>query len=99
MNYEYITTFWQDFSIAEPFGKSAIRDTAKRAFEEWKDNVSYLTELVMVINHKCWYWAGTNDSLSHLYSDLYYKYDDMAIAYLENNGSKEDLTYYFKTLD
>ena len=38
MDYEYITTFWQDFSTAELFGEDAIRDTAKRAFDEWKDD-------------------------------------------------------------
>ena len=30
------TTFWEDFSIAERFGLSAIQDTFNRAFKEWK---------------------------------------------------------------
>ena len=54
MNYEYFTTFWSDFSIAERFGYEAIDDTAERAYEEWKNDVKYLTELVMILNHKCW---------------------------------------------
>ena len=29
-------TFWEDFSIAERFGLSAIQDTFNRAFKEWK---------------------------------------------------------------
>ena len=33
---EVKTTFWEDFSIAERFGLSAIRDTFNRAFKEWK---------------------------------------------------------------
>lgn len=33
---EVKTTFWEDFSIAERFGLSAIQDTFKRAFKEWK---------------------------------------------------------------
>ena len=48
------TTFWMDFSIADRFGKSAVKDTYKTAFESWKDNYKYLTELVMVLNHKIW---------------------------------------------
>ena len=30
------TTFWEDFSLAERFGLSAIQDTFNRAFKEWK---------------------------------------------------------------
>ena len=52
--YKPITTFWTDFSIAEKFGVAAIIDTCKRALCEWKDNYKYLTELVMVLNHKIW---------------------------------------------
>ena len=32
--YKPITTFWMDFSIADNFGKSAVKDTFNRAFEE-----------------------------------------------------------------
>ena len=49
--YELQTTFWEDFSIADRFGLSAIQDTFKRAFEEWKNNYKYLTELILVLNH------------------------------------------------
>ena len=34
--YEVQTTFWEDFSIAELCGLSAIQDTFNRAFKEWK---------------------------------------------------------------
>ena len=86
--------------MAESFGEAAIIDTADRAFKEWKDNYKYLTELIMVINHKSWYWHSRgNDDLSLFYADLYYKYDEMAITYLEKNRPEEELTYYFRTLD
>lgn len=52
--YELQTTFWNDFSIADQFGLSAVQDTFNRAFEEWKENYKYLTELVLVLNHKIW---------------------------------------------
>ena len=50
--YELQTTFWNDFSIADRFGLSAVQDTFNRAFEEWKEDYKYLTELVLVLNHK-----------------------------------------------
>lgn len=52
--YQPKTTFWMDFSIADKFGIAAIKDTYDRAFKEWKTNHVYLTELVMVLNHKIW---------------------------------------------
>ena len=53
-DYQMMTTFWSDFSIADRFGARAIKDTYERAFNEWKDNYQYLTELVMVLNWKIW---------------------------------------------
>ena len=50
--YKPKTTFYEDFSIADRFGIPAVKDTFKRAFEGWKDNHIYLTELVMVLNWK-----------------------------------------------
>ena len=93
--YTPITTFWQDFCIADAFGAKAIKDTYKRAFEEWKTNCKYLTELVLVLNHKCWAWYGKNNTLSELYSYLYYKENDWALRNLKG----EDLDYYFMTTD
>lgn len=34
LDYEYKTTFWNDFSIAERFGAKAINDTYRRARAE-----------------------------------------------------------------
>lgn len=93
LGYNPITTFWDDFTIAEPFGEAAIKDTAKRAFNEWKHDYKYLTELIMVLNHKAWECK----KFSELYSNLYYKYDRKAIEYLEKD--EEAIHYYFKTLD
>lgn len=100
MDYEYFTTFWQDFDVAENYGEKAIKDTAKRAFDEWKDDVKYLTELVMIINHKCWdfYYKGAN-RMSELYDDMYYEYYDKALDYLEEKGNEDDISYFIRTLD
>ena len=98
MDYQYKTTFWSDFSLAEAYGVEAVEDTAKRAFDEWKDDIVYLTELVMILNHKCWYHYQENDVLSETYERLYYLYDSMAYDYLEQHNP-DGLDYYFKTLD
>lgn len=93
---EFTTTFWQDFTIADAFGASAIKDTFKRAFEEWKSDYRYLTDLVMVVNHKCWqHYEEGNTEISQIYSDLYYKAD----AYACENLKGEELSYYFRVTD
>lgn len=96
MDYEFKTTFWTDFSIADRFGISAVKDTFKRAFDEWRDNYIYITELALVTNWKCWEWYEKgNEKLSALYSDYYYKVRDYALSHLKG----EELTYYFDTTD
>ena len=64
--YKPRTTFWQDFSIADAFGGDAVTDTFHRAFNEWKDNCVYITELVMVLNHKIAQWYEKNMELAKL---------------------------------
>lgn len=94
--YECFTTFWQDFSIAEKYGVSAVKDTYNRAFNEWKNNYKYLTELVMVLNHKCWHhYENGVTVLSELYADLYYK----ASGYAYDSLKGEELDYYISITD
>lgn len=88
--YKTITTFYQDFTIADAFGVSAIKDTYKRAFNEWKDNYKYLTELVMVLNWKIWEYYKVNDEYARLYNDLWMQADEYARASLHG-----DEAYYF----
>ena len=90
------TTFWMDFSIADRFGIAAVKDTYRRAFKEWKSNVKYLTELVMVLNHKIWqhYEAGHED-LAKVYNTLWMTADNWAVENLKG----EDLTYYYTVTD
>lgn len=84
--YEMTTTFIQDFRIADMFGTSAIKDTYKRAFAEWKSNYVYLTELVISLNTLCWFhYERGNTSKSQLYSDLYYKTQGYACKSLKGD--------------
>lgn len=69
--YELQTTFWSDFSIADQFGLPAVRDTFRRAFEEWKGDYKYLTELVLVLNHKIWQYHETRPEFAEVYQLLW----------------------------
>ena len=97
IGYKPLTTFWNDFSVAEAFGPPSIKDAAKRAWSEWKDNYKYATELIMVLNHKCWHWNEHNDVLMELYSNLYYEYNEKLYDLYKND--KVALNYIFHTLD
>jgi len=93
--YKQITTFFQDFSIADNFGVDAINDTYKRAFKEWKSNYKYLTELVMVLNWKLWQWYEKNDA----YYKTYLKLWEEADSYAQDNLKGEELDYFYETTD
>lgn len=93
--YKQITTFFEDFSIADNFGIEAIKDTYNRAFTQWKNDYKYLTELVMVLNWKIWQWYEENEEYGRLYNELWEKTDLWAIENLDG----EALTYYYRTTD
>ena len=93
--YETITSFWNDFTIADRFGVSAIKDTYKRAFNEWKDNYKYLTELVMVLNWKIWQFHEKNNQYAEVYNKLWEEAD----AYACNNLKGDEAAYFFWTTD
>lgn len=96
LDYECQTTFWQDFSIAEKFGKEAIIDTYKRARKEWGKDKNYGTELSMVLNHKCWFhYEAQNMEISQLYSGLWAEYH----GFILDNWKGEDLAYYLRIID
>lgn len=93
--YKPKTTFYTDFSIADQYGVAAIQDTYNRAFNEWKTDVEYLTELVMVLNWKIWRWHQHNDAYAQLYNKLWSETD----AWCMDNLKGDDLTYYIQTTD
>lgn len=93
--YELKTTFWEDFTIAEAFGVDAIKDTFKRAFNEWKNNTEYVTELAMVMSWKSCGYYDKNETLMLLYADLYWEVDDWCMKNLKD----KDLQYYIAITD
>lgn len=93
--YEMQTTFLQDFAIADRFGPEAVKDTFKRAFNEWKNNYVYLTELVIALNLGIWKWYETNEPLAWVYSDLWEKADEYACTHLKG----EELAFFYRVTD
>lgn len=95
LGYEVKTTFWDDFSIADYYGCDAVKDTYVRAFNEWKTNVVFFTELVMVLNHKIWAYYKSNPKMARVYNTLW----QTAGEYALNTFKGEDLEYFLKTTD
>lgn len=93
--YETKTTFFNDFAIANAFGADAIKDTFERAFNEWKNNLEYVTELSMVMSIYSCYFYEKNENYMIIYSDYYHKVDDYVFKHFKG----EDLQYYIKTTD
>lgn len=93
--YEPKTTFFTDFTIADAFGAKAVQDTYNRAFAEWKNNVVYITELVMVLNWKIWIHHEHNEELAKLYNDLWQQADEWCMDNLQD----EDKIYFLRTTD
>ena len=95
MDYEFKTTFWSDFTIADAFGTEAIKDTFNRAFKYWKNNYEYLTELVLVLNWKIWQHYEKNETYAKLYNELWIKADNYGL----DNLKGDELDYFIRTLD
>lgn len=94
--YTTITTFWDDFSIADAYGIRAIKNTYERSFNDWKDDYQYLTELVMVLNWKLWYhYENGNEEYAKLYNELWKEADMYAMDNLQGN----ELSYFIATTD
>ena len=96
MNELVDNTFWMDFTIADAFGVNAIKDTFKRAFEEWKDDYKMLTALVIILNHKIWqHYEAKNNKLATLYNELWENADQYAFNTLKD----EALEYFIEMTD
>lgn len=93
--YQTITTFYYDFSIADRFGEKAVRSTYRDAFNGWKHDYKYLTELYLVLNHKIWELYESNKSLAKVYDELWRKLG----CWMDENLSKDELRYFYDTID
>lgn len=94
--YKPITTFYEDFSIADRFGLSAVKDTYKRGLKSAKFlGCKELTEFSMVLNWKIFEHYDRNPALAELYTFLYQTVNDYIPTYLKG----EELAYFYNTTD
>ena len=94
----YKVKFWAYLEEIERTG--IIEKWTKEQYNTIKNNVKAMAAFVTVLNHRCWYWYDNrNETLSKLYSDLYYKYNEIEWDWLEKHGTEEEKHWYFKTLD
>ena len=94
-DFKFESSFWEEFSIAENYGTDGIREHYKVVFDQWKDNLKFLTELVLVLNIKIFLWYGVDDTIGLTYDQLWKETDGYALEALKGN----DLHYYLSTLD
>lgn len=95
-NFDVQTTFWEDFSIADRFSKSAVKDTYRRAKGYAKDNYKYLTELSLVLNHRLWmHYNHGNEGLAKVYDELWRKCDNFAKRTLKG----KEFEFYYNVTD
>ena len=100
-------TFWLDFGIAEKWGAEAVRETYRRAFEQWKSDIRYMTALCITLNHKLWQLYGKDNELAKVYDDLWEKCDQYILD-CENAGTdkekfinfnSEEIAYFIQATD
>lgn len=95
--YKPITTYYQDFSIADNFGLEAIQETYDTVMKE-KPGYKEFTEFTMALNWKIWEHHRTEGDESKkaiLYDKLWREAADYAV----NNLKDEELSYYYRTTD
>lgn len=100
IGYEPLTTLWEDFSIADRFvgvEKDPIVDTYKRALNFAKMDYRYLTELVLVLNHKIWQWYEVDVTRGMLYDTLWRMAEEEFFNKYEND--EKAMEYYYRVTD
>ena len=61
----------------------------------WNDFSKYLTELVLVLNHKIWQHYETRPEIATLYNTLWAQASQYAMEYLKD----DELSYYYDVTD
>ena len=94
--YEPITNFWEEFSLVELNGTEQIESYYNKLWKKYKNSYKEYTELVMVLNWKCWYWHYLNNTnMSSFYEELYYESYHSGLDRFKG----EELSYFWSTLD
>lgn len=105
-DYKRKTTYTADFSVAEwcvPVeGMSAIASTLRNALTNWRDDVEFFAEIVIVLNMKAWEHAERgNRQYSKMYSELYLATKDLYFDWFDKGNKQHDkaMEYYYDYVD
>lgn len=105
-DYERKTTYTSDFSIAEwcvPVeGMNAIADTLRNALTNWRDNIEWFAEIILVINLKSWEHAARhNNEYGKMYSELFYMVQALYFDWFDGDNKQHDkaMEYYYDYID
>lgn len=64
-------------------------------FRGMENNYKYLTELILVLNHKIWQYYETKPEFATLYNTLW----EQAGQYAVENLKDDELSYYYEVTD
>ena len=105
-DYKRKTTYTADFSIAEwcvPVeGMSAIADTLRNALTNWRDDIKFFAEIVIVLNLKAHEHAARgNWEYSEMYSELYIDAKCLYFDWFDKDNKQhgEAMDYYYNYVD
>ena len=105
-DYKRKTTYTADFSVAEwcvPVeGISAIASTLQNALTNWRDDIEFFAEIIIVLNLKAHEHAARgNWEYAEMYSDLYLGAKCLYFDWFDVSNKKhaEAIQYYYDYVD
>ena len=93
--YKPNANFYVEFSMAEPFGLSAIANVYDRLFLKSKDDYILITELAMVVNWKIYEHYDKEKWMFKLYQSVW----DQLDSYCRHNLKDDKLDYYDRCIN
>ena len=105
-DYKRITTYTSDFSIAEwcvpAEGMSAIASTLRNALTNWRDDIKFFAEIIIVLNQKAREHAARgNWEYAEMYSDLYLDAKCLYFDWFDKDNKQHGkaMDYYYQYVD
>ena len=105
-DYSRKTTYTSDFGIAEwcvpAEGMNAIADTLQNALGNWRDNIEWFAEILLVVNLKSWEHAARhNNEYGKMYSELFYMVQALYFDWFDSDNKQHDkaMEYYYNYVD
>ena len=105
-DYKRKTTYTSDFSLAEwcvsAEGMSAIASTLRNALTNWRDDVEFFAEIIIVLNMKAWeHSARGNHEYAEMYSELYLDAKCLYFDWFDENHEDHSkaVEYYYQFVD